>query len=187
MLETRRLSTEAKEVWKETEKIDKDPVKMCEDAENEKIIFDPETLTEDSYKELREEIEKHYGVKNPQDSQVTDKTVSSPPISPSVSTNQSENKMKDVSSEISAVRAVEVESTEISPQQTAIKEELKRGKEIEKGKHNVQNRIGWTGTMISKFMTFGELSIKYISDPWDQINPSNYLNQLSRKLTEKNN
>lgn len=44
--------------------------------------------------------------------------------------------------------------------------------------------IPWRAKIISKVISFGEFALNYGTDPWSQVNPSNYLTSLSKRLTE---
>lgn len=51
------------------------------------------------------------------------------------------------------------------------------------GSFNDNSGKSWKGQIISKFINFGSLSIKYITDPWSPFNENTYINQLSKNLT----
>lgn len=190
MIETARVSSETKEELENTqEKVDNSSLKMFDDRdhmESEKIMQKEENITKDPYKSLRREIETYYGVKYTQDIPLTDKIKSTQPIfTPTVSQILSKPKTEFVFSKISTLRGNdEIKVAETSPlSETANKKELTRGKELENEMKNDQNKITWSGNMFTKFMSFADLSMKYASNPWFQVNPSNYLHQLSTKLT----
>lgn len=188
MIEIARVLSEAKEELEKTqEKDDKSTLKMFDDTESIEsgnIIHEEKNVTEDPYKSLRTEIEAYYGVKYPQDIPLTDKIKTTHHVfTPSVSQFLSKPKMEFEFSKLSPLGAND-EVAETSPlSEIANKKELMREKELEKEMQNVQNKVRRSGNMFTKFVSLADTSIKYITNPWFQAHPTNYLHQLSTKLT----
>lgn len=54
-----------------------------------------------------------------------------------------------------------------------------------KFKENNTNPItwSWSGNMLSKLISFGDMALKYVPNPWTPENSDTYLNRLSKQLT----
>lgn len=136
--------------------------KSCESNRNEEILNittskEDHLTSEGDYAELHEDIVKYYGI-----------------------------------STLSAVKDKECSKTqkpyEIDRNEECIKDEsFKTGMgdddySILNEDENIK-KITWHDKIVSKFISFTDLSLSYVSEPWSQTNPRNYLNKLSKILT----
>lgn len=119
-----------------------------------------ENVTENSYKVLREEMLEYFGGRIP-NVPADEGTVCSKLYAPSET--DKEEKLK-------------------SDNEFKTKEEYA---DYALNDKNNENANACRGNIFPKLISFGNSTLKYLSDPWSASNPSTYLNKLSEKLTRQ--
>lgn len=150
---------------------------------------------EGHYAELREEILKYYGNKQinagkgkeyleiqiPQDTKRDEDCmkITKEEDCPDYNSDRNDQNVKDEENKID--KDCTENSTERKDEELNAEDNYADKSTLNKKKSS--ETIPWRAKIISKFISFQEFALNYGTNPWSQVNPRNYLNSLSKRLT----